>query len=39
LYTHCLYRLRRPNATSLSASEIERLDKAAHVAFRRDAAG
>src|SRR5580700_41612 len=32
-------RTRRRNATPLSASEIERLDKAAHVAFRRDAAG
>ena len=32
-------RARRRNATPLSASEIERLDKAAHVAFRRDAAG
>ncbi len=32
-------RARRRNANPLSASEIERIDKAAHVAFRRDAAG
>jgi hypothetical protein len=32
-------RARRRNANPLSASEVERIDKAAHVAFRRDAAG
>jgi hypothetical protein len=31
-----LRRPRRPDAHPLSASEIERIDKAAHVAFRRD---